>query len=99
MTTETFKVNFVLWGGLMIEEWRGQCLSPEKNPPKRWHAELTDGEVDQLEKDQSEYNTVKQTKLAVKCFEDRCQYKGVVMDFQTASKQQLNVILRDFQKW
>ncbi len=48
------------------------------------------------EKDQSENNTVKQTKLAVKCFEDWCQDKGVVMDFQTASKQQFSVILRDF---
>ena len=27
---ETFKVNFDLRGGLTIEEWIEQCLSPEK---------------------------------------------------------------------
>lgn len=93
---ETFEVNFDLLGGLTMEEWLDMECSPGKVTHKRRHTEITDGELDQLEKGRSEHNTVKQTKWVVKCFEDWCQSKGVVVDFQTASKQQLNGILREF---
>ena len=40
---ETFKVNFDLRGGLTMEEWIEQCLSPEKKSPKRRHADIAVG--------------------------------------------------------
>ena len=45
---ETYKVNFDLRGGLTMEEWIEQCLSPEEKAPKRRHAELREEQVDQL---------------------------------------------------
>ena len=68
-----------------MDEWIEKCVwdtdmsSPEKKPPTKAkrHAELHKDDVDQLEKDRNEQNTVKQTKWAVKCFEDWCKDKGV----------------------
>lgn len=57
-------------------------VSEKKDKQKR-HVRLTSGEVDQLEKERSEVNMVKQIKWAVKFFENWCQDKGVAVDFQT----------------
>ncbi|XP_061572839.1 activating transcription factor 7-interacting protein 1 isoform X2 [Cololabis saira] len=94
--TSMLTVNSDLRGGLTMDEWI-ECPSAEKKTNKRRHADLTSGEVDQLDKEKSEAaNTVKQTRWAVKCFEDWCKDKGLAVDFQTVSKKELNDILREF---
>ena len=88
-------ISFDLREGLTTDEWLRQ-LSPEKEQNNSRHAELRKEEVDQLEKERNESNTVKQTRWAVKCLEEWCAAKDVDINFATISKECLNCILRDF---
>ncbi|XP_059912177.1 uncharacterized protein LOC132461148 [Gadus macrocephalus] len=88
-------IPFDLREGLTTDEWLRQ-LSPEKEQNNSRHAELRKEEVDQLEKERNEFNTVKQTRWAVKCLEEWCAAKDVDINFATISKERLNCILRDF---
>lgn len=93
------KVNLEIRGGLIMEEWIGECGSGGEIAParaKRRHAEIHKSQVDELESKRNEWNTVKQTKWAVNCLQDWCAAQGVAVDFKTVSKARVNAVLGDF---
>lgn len=53
-------------------------------------------ELDKLEKDKNEANTVRQTVWAVNCLKSWLRVKSIALDFQSVEKAELNNILRQF---
>lgn len=92
-----FVVNFDLLGGLSVDEWWEEMDRKEKKDQKqRRHAEINEGEIEDMEKSRNEISTHKQTMWSVCCFESWFAKKRMVIDFKTVTKTDLNQALRQF---
>ena len=94
MALSKFKVNFDVFGCNGIEEWVEMDHGPKK-PEKRFVSVSTE-ELSALEKTRNEMSTVASTNWAVKCFREFLKIKGKEVDFRTVSKEELNILLREF---